>query len=331
MTGQDLLRVDDCGLRCDAGAFHVDPARSVDCAIVTHAHTDHARRGCGRYVVSRSGAPIMRARLGRKIRMQPLEYGEAARLGGVSVSLHPAGHVLGSAQVRIEAEGRVWVVTGDFKRDADPSCEPFEVVKCDTLITEATFGLPAYRWEPVAAVVEAIRAWWLGAPQRASILFCYAFGKTQRVLAELARLGDRPVYLHADAVRVTEIYRRAGIPMVPTVPVASVAKGQPLRGELIIAPPSARGTRWMRRFPAAQTAFVSGWMQDGVRAGRYERGFALSDHADWQQLVATVRESGARRVYVTHGESVTLAGHLREALGIEAWPLAMLAPEGSDA
>ena len=331
MTGQDLLRIDDCGLRCDAGAFHVDPARSVDCAIVTHAHIDHARRGCGCYVVSRSGAPIMRARLGRKIRMLPLEYGEAARLGGVSVSLHPAGHVLGSAQVRIESEGRVWVVTGDFKRDGDPSCEPFEVVKCDTLVTEATFGLPVYRWEPVAAVVEAIRAWWLGAPQRASILFCYAFGKTQRVLAELARLGDRPVYLHADAVRVTEVYRRAGI-----TDGADRARG--IGGEGAASAGRAHhraavGARDPLDAPFSRRA-------DGlclrVDAGRRPRGtlragFALSDHADWQQLVATVRETGARRVYVTHGESVTLARHLREALGIEAWPLAMLAREGGDA
>ncbi len=331
MTEGHLLRVDDCGLRCEDGGFYVDPSRPVDCAIVTHAHSDHARRGCGRYIGSRSGAPILRSRLGRKIRMQPLEFGETAQLGGVSVSLHPAGHVLGSAQVRIEAGGQVWVVTGDFKRDADPSCEPFEVVPCDTLVTEATFGLPGYRWEPVAQVVQAILEWWLEAPRQASILFCYAFGKTQRVLAELARLTDRPVYLHTDAVRVTEIYRKAGIPMAPTVPLATVPKGRPLGGELIIAPPSACGTRWMRRFPGARTGFVSGWMQGGAGSGRYDRGFALSDHADWAQLVATARECGARRVYVTHGESATLARHLREALGIEAWPLAALSPDGSRA
>jgi putative mRNA 3-end processing factor len=178
----------------------------------------------------------------------------------------------------------------------------------------------------VPAIVAAIREWWLAAPQRASILFCYALGKTQRVLAELARLEARPVYLHADALKVTDVYRRAGVRMVPTINVATVPKGQPLAGELIIAPPTAAGTRWMRRFPDAQTAFVSGWMQDASRKGPYDRGFALSDHADWLQLVATVRESRARVVYVTHGECLTFARHLREALGIDARPLVPASP-----
>ncbi len=328
MTSEPLLRLDDCGLRCEAGAFHVDPSRAVERAIITHAHTDHARRGCRHYIGSRSGAPILKARLGGNIRLQTLEFGAAAQLGEVSVSLHPAGHVLGSAQVRVEAGGQVWVVTGDFKRDADPSCEPFELVGCDTLITEATFGLPEYRWQPAAQVVEAIHEWWTGAPQRASVLFCYAFGKTQRVLAELARFTDRPVYLHADAARITDLYRAAGISMVATVSLASVPKGRPLRGELIIAPPSTRETRWMRRLGDAQTGFVSGWMQRGAAGRPYDRGFALSDHADWPQLVATVRESGARTVYVTHGESETLARHLRDALRIDARPLLALGRAG---
>lgn len=325
MESGPLLRLDGSGLRCDAGGFHVDPSKAVERAIITHAHSDHARRGCRRYVASRSGAAILRARLGDNIRLQPLEFGEPLDLEGVRVSLHPAGHVLGSAQVRVEAGGQVWVVTGDFKRDEDPSCEPFELVRCDTLVTEATFGLPEYRWQPAAEVVEAIHSWWMGAPRRPSLLFCYAFGKTQRVLAELARLTDRAVYLHADAVRVTEICRAAGIRMAPTVPLASVPKGQPLRGELVIAPPSARDTRWMRRLDDAQTALVSGWMQGGVGGRGYDRGFPLSDHADWPQLVATVRESGARTVYVTHGESLTLARHLRESLGVDARPLTALA------
>ncbi len=326
MSGTALIRVDESGLVCGAGGFHVDPSRAVDCAIVTHAHADHACRGSRLYIAARSGAPVLRARLGKGIRVRAADYGERIRLGDAWVSLHPAGHVLGSAQVRVEAGGRVWVVTGDFKRDADPSCEPFEPVPCDTLITEATFGLPEYRWEPAAQVVEAIHRWWLGAPDRPSLLFCYAFGKTQRVLAELALRTDRRVYIHHRAVRITEIYRRAGIRMLPAVPIASVPRGESLRGELVIAPPSAEGLRRTRRFRDAQTGFVSGWMQGGARDARYDRGFALSDHADWPQLVATVRESGARTVYVTHGESLALARHLRQSLGIEALPLTALAP-----
>jgi len=325
-----LISVGESGMRCDRGGFHVDPSRPVDCAVVTHAHIDHARRGSRLYVAARSCVPVLRARLGRRIRVQALDYGERVRLGDVWVSLHPAGHVLGSAQVRVERGAEVWVFTGDFKRDADPSCEPFEIVRCDTLITEATFGMPEYRWEPAGRVVEAIRLWWHSAPERPSVLFCYAFGKTQRVLAELARLTERTVYLHADAVRITEIYRRAGVRMVPTAPISAVPKGQPRRGDLVIAPPSASGTRWMRRFHDAQTGFVSGWMHAGGGQGRYDRGFALSDHADWPQLVETVRESGARCVYVTHGEGREFTRHLRESLGVEAHPLSRLSEDRFD-
>ncbi len=339
-----LIGVDESGLICAQGGFRIDPSKPADCAVVTHAHIDHACRGSRLYVAARSCVPVLRARLGKGIRVQPLEYGERTRLGEVWVSLHPAGHVLGSAQVRVEGGGRVWVVTGDFKRDADPSCEPFELVPCDTLITEGTFGLPQYSWEPAAAVVQEIRLWWEGAPERPSLLFCYALGKTQRVLAELARLAepappvpqapaaspsqppDRPVYLHGEAVRITEVYRRAGIRMVPAMPLSSAPGGRSLGGALVIAPPSAPYMRRSRRLRDAQTAFVSGWMQSQARRARYDRGFALSDHADWAQLVATVRESGARTVYVTHGESRTLAAHLRDSLGIEAHPLTTLGP-----
>jgi putative mRNA 3-end processing factor len=242
------------------------------------------------------------------------------------VSFHPAGHVLGSAQVRIEAGGQVWVVSGDYKRAADPTCAPFEVVPCDVFITEATFGLPIYRWEEPGAVIAQILEWWNTNREAgvASVLFCYAMGKAQRVLAELAALTDRPVLVHGAVEGLVELYRLAGVRMLPTLKVSDTAKGRSFAGELILAPPAAGGSTWMRRFGASrQTAFASGWMRvRGTRRRKgFDRGFALSDHADWPALLRTVAETGARRVLVTHGYSDELARYLSES-GLSASALA---------
>jgi putative mRNA 3-end processing factor len=276
----------------------------------------------------------MRARFGRGVagpgaeaaRFEPLPYGEDRRIGEVTVSLHPAGHVFGSAQVRIDDGREVWVIAGDFKREVDPTCRPFEVVEADTFVTEATFGLPVYNWRPAGEIARDMYRWWQSETERASILFCYAFGKTQRVLAELAHFTDRPVYLHGAAMRLTELYREQGIGMLPAQPVTDEATASGFAGELVVAPPSAHRSPWMKRFRRPQTAFASGWMQvRGARRRRgYERGFVISDHADWDGLVRTVRETGARRVYVTHGRNDVLARYLREELGIEAEPLETL-------
>ena len=243
------------------------------------------------------------------------------------MSFHSAGHVLGSAQIRLEVDGEVWVVIGDYKRDADPSCEPFEPVPCDVLITEATFGLPIYRWQAGADVAEDIRAWWQGDRQRPSLLFCYAFGKAQRLMAELNAIGvNEEVLLHGAVETVTRHYREAAVPMTPSRPVSDLPRSDDLAGRLVLAPPSAHRSSWMRRFRSPQTGFASGWMAvRGARRRRgYERGFVLSDHADWPGLIQTVRQSGARKVYVTHGQSDVLARYLREIEGIEAEPLETL-------
>ena len=243
------------------------------------------------------------------------------------MSFHSAGHVLGSAQIRLEADGEVWVVSGDYKRDADPSCEPFEPVPCDVLITEATFGLPIYRWQPGSDVAEDIRAWWQGDRERPSLLFCYAFGKAQRLLAELHAIGvEEEVLLHGAVETVTRHYREAAVAMTPSRPVSDLPRSDNLAGRLVLAPPSAHRSSWMRRFRSPQTGFASGWMAvRGARRRRgYERGFVLSDHADWTGLLQTVRQSGARKVYVTHGQSDVLARYLREVEGIDAEPLETL-------
>jgi putative mRNA 3-end processing factor len=309
------------GLYCPAGDFHVDPWRPVATALITHGHGDHARPGHGRYFAVRDGAGILVRRLG-DIDLVPVEYGEPLRFGRARVSFHPAGHVLGSAQVRIEADGETWVLSGDYKRDPDPTCAPFEVVPCDVFVSEATFALPVYRWRPTAEVVGEIFAWWQENARAgvASVLGCYALGKAQRVLAELARFTDRPVHVHGAVGALTEVYRAAGVAMLPTLPVGGTKTDY--AGELVIAPPGADATPWARRLGRASTGFCSGWMR--VRGNRrrrgYDRGFVLSDHADWPSLLATVRETGARRVLLTHGHSDALVHYLRE-LGLEAGAL----------
>ncbi len=316
MVPTDLIQLRPEGLYCPAGGFHIDPWQPVPLALITHAHGDHARFGMGRYVAANASVDVLQARLGPEAAIGGVAYGAAQAFGETQVSFHPAGHVLGSAQIRVEHGGEVWVVTGDYKRAADPTCAPFELVPCDALITEATFALPIYRWEPAEAVAADVLAWWDGnaARGRASVLFCYAFGKAQRLLAELARLTDRVVYVHGALVELVAIYRAHGIAMLPTEPVAEQARGRDYTGALILAPPSASGSPWMRRFRDAATGFASGWMR--VRGNRrrrgYDRGFVLSDHADWPALVSTVRGSGAQRVLATHGNTDAFVAWLAE-------------------
>ena len=315
------------GLYVPAGDFFIDPMLPVAQAVVTHAHGDHARSGSGRYQVAAAGLGLMRERLGVDAPIDAHAYGEPFLMGAVTVSLHPAGHVLGSAQVRMEHAGRVVVVSGDYKRDADPTCTPFEPVPCDVFVTESTFGLPVYRWPPMDQVVDELLAWWDDCEQRKvpAVLFCYALGKAQRILAELAKRTDRTVHLHGAMLRLVESYREAGVVMVPTEPVSESANGRDFAGELIMAPPSAAGSPWMKRFAKASTGFASGWMQ--IRGNRrrrgYDRGFVVSDHADWPSLLRSVEESHASRIYVTHGDGDTLIRYLRE-LGRDAVTLRVL-------
>ncbi|PTL82031.1 ligase-associated DNA damage response exonuclease [Vitiosangium sp. GDMCC 1.1324] len=320
-----LVTVTPDGLYCPAGGFHIDPWRPVARALITHAHGDHARWGSERYLGASPSADLLRKRLGPDANISTLGYGERLSLGEVTVSFHPAGHVLGSAQIRIEHHGEVWVVSGDYKRDPDPTCAPFEPVRCDTFITEATFGLPIYRWDDTRLVAAEVLRWWDSNREagRASVLFCYALGKAQRILAELARLTDRVVLVHGATHALVESYREAGVSMLPTRPVAELEKGTSYAGALVLAPPSAAGSTWMRRFGEYETGFASGWMR--VRGNRrrrgHDRGFVLSDHADWPGLLRTAKETGASRILVTHGSSETLARYLREHLGLDAAPL----------
>jgi len=315
----DLIVLRPEGLYCPAGDFHIDPWRPVDRAVITHAHADHARPGHRRYLCAAAGQTVLRARLG-DIDLQPLAYGDVIAHQGVRISLHPAGHVLGSAQVRLEHAGRVWVASGDYKIQDDATCAPFEPVRCDTFITESTFGLPIYRWPDTGEVARDIVAWRdeCAARGETAILYCYALGKAQRLLAELAAHTDRPAFLHGAIETGTAIYREAGIPMLETRRIADEPRGSDFAGELVLAPPSAAGSPWIRRFRHAQQGFASGWMR--IRGNRrrrnYDRGFVVSDHADWPALLQTVRQTGARRIIATHGATDALVRALNEH-GIE--------------
>ncbi len=314
-----MLTETPAGLVCEAGGFYIDPWQPVERALITHAHGDHARPGCGAYLCAAPSLPLLRRRFGSEAVIESVPYGEPLTLGGVRVSFHPAGHVLGSAQIRIEGPAGAWVVSGDYKRATDPTCTPFEPLRCDTFVTETTFGLPIYRWDPAPSAVREILEWWTrnGTEGRTSVLFCYTIGKAQRILSELARLTDRRVFVHGMMLGMIAAYRDAGIAMLPVESVidepARSRGRRSFAGELVLAPLPARGTPWMRRLGELSDAFASGLMRvRGVRRQRaFDRGFVLSDHADWPALLGTVEETGARRVLATHGHADTFARFLR--------------------
>jgi putative mRNA 3-end processing factor len=318
----DLVVARPEGLYCPPGGFFIDPWRPVERAVITHAHGDHARPGHDHYLAAREAAPVMGVRL-PGIRLQTLGYGETLHHDGVTLSLHPAGHVLGSAQLRIEHRGEVWVVSGDYfvagerddPRERNRTCTPFEPVCCHCFITESTFGLPIYRWAPQDDVFAAIDAWWSDNAHngRASVLFAYALGKAQRVLAGIdSSIG--PLIVHGAVDSVTRAYREAGIALPTTQLVTEIADAPLLRRCLVIAPPSAQRSPWLRRFGELSDAFASGWMQvRGARRRRaVDRGFVLSDHADWPGLLRAIDATGASRVIVTHGFETAMVRWLRE-------------------
>jgi putative mRNA 3-end processing factor len=319
-----MIVVREAGLYCVAGDFYVDPWRAVPCAVITHAHADHARWGSSKYYCAAEGEGVLRTRIGEKAIINGIPYRETFRLGKALISFHPAGHILGSAQIRIEVEGEVWVISGDFKNDNDPSCDSFEVVACDTFVTESTFALPVYRWPSPALVFDEMNHWWRHnqVNSRTSVVFAYALGKAQRILCGLdASIG--PIGVHGAVEKLNGHYREAGKPLPATV-AAGVDSWDVLRGRgLIIAPGSVRNTPWLKKFAPYSLAFASGWMRvrGARRRGSFDRGFVLSDHADWPGLLATIRSTGARRVGVTHGFSDVLVRWLREVEGLESFVL----------
>ena len=309
----DVLTFTDRGIYCPAGDFYVDPWRRVENALITHGHADHARPGHARYLCTAAAAPVIRYRLG-DIALDTVVYGETRRIGDASVSFHPAGHVPGSAQIRIEVGGQVWVVSGDYKTVPDGLSEPFEPVPCHAFITECTFGLPVFTWTDTATLRHDLNAWWAAnaATGRFALLGAYSLGKAQRLLTDLDP-GIAPILTHGAIENTNEVLRAQGVSLPETVRVTPDTDPKAHQGALILAPPSAIGSVWARRFPGA-SAFASGWMAlRGVRRRRSaDRGFVISDHADWPGLNDAIAATGAERVFVTHGYTAVFRRWLEE-------------------
>ena len=307
------------GLFCPAGKFYVDPRGSVDFAIITHAHSDHARNGHKYYLCSDNTKPLLQVRLGSKAKLESLPFGKTIKIGDALVSLHPAGHILGSSQVRIEVGGCIWVVSGDYKPKPDLTCEPLEIVECHGFITESTFGLPVYLWPPEDVVFRQINNWWssnadLGIP---SLIFAYSLGKAQRILRSVDReIG--PVFIHNAVSPFLPIYETFGVGF-PDVHKVDISSKQDYSKGLIIVPPAVEDSSLLKSFYSARRAFASGWMSiRGLRRRRnLDKGFVLSDHADWEGLLEVILGTGAQAVKTTHGNGNALSRYLLEK-GIDA-------------
>jgi putative mRNA 3-end processing factor len=324
MRPQDILTPLPAGLYCKQGDFFIDPVRPVQRAVITHGHSDHARRGHGAVLATQETLDIMALRYGDDFAgaTQAVRYGETIALGDVAVTLHPAGHVLGSAQIAIRCKDLCIVASGDYKDAGDPTCAPFEVVACDVFITEATFGLPVFRHGDAAAEVRKLLASINLFPERAHLVGAYSLGKAQRVMALIRQAGyDAPIYLHGAMEKITHYYQSRGVALGELRSVRGVKKAD-LAGTITLAPPGATSDIWTRRFPDPVTAFASGWMRVRARArqGGVELPLVISDHADWDGLTATIVATGASEIWVTHGQEDALV-HWCKSQGLAARPL----------
>ena len=309
----DLITLTSKGLYCPPADCYIDPWSKVKRAIVTHGHSDHARSGSGLYICHKDSVGILKYRLGPETKVQALEYGKNLRVNGVKISLYPAGHVLGSSQVRIERKGEVWGISGDFKTDADPTCQSLESFECHTFVTESTFGLPVFNWPDTSSTFNEINHWWSQNREngKTSVLMGYSLGKAQRLLSQLdTSLGS--IFCHGAIQNMNQVYRDSGVPLPQTTQVDDSISKQTFRGNLVLAPPSAMSSPWLRRFPDPVLGLASGWMAlRGTRRRRnVDRGFVLSDHADWSGLNQVIESTGADRVLVTHGYSEIFASWL---------------------
>jgi putative mRNA 3-end processing factor len=327
MRPEDLLCPSPKGLYCPPADVHIDPVRPVPRALITHGHADHARPGNEAVMATPETLAIMAARYGEEFcsSRQPAAYGEVHDLGGVKVSFHPAGHVLGAAQIRLEWKGFRAVVSGDYKRAADPTCAGFEVAPCDLFVTEATFGLPVFRHPDAAGEIAKLLDSVALFPERAHLVGAYSLGKAQRLMKLLREAGwDRPIHLHGAMARVTDVYRALGVELGETIQVAAADRSK-LAGAIVLCPPSALRELWARKFPDPVTAAASGWLR--VRARARQQGVELplvvSDHADWDSLRQTILDTGAEEVWVTHGEEDALV-HWCGTAGLKARPLRLV-------
>lgn len=316
----NVLTFTDRGIYCPAGDFYIDPWKPVARALITHGHADHARWGMERYLATKAAAPVMQHRLGPEAQIETVEYGETRRIGGATVSYHPAGHVPGSAQIKVTVNGETWVASGDYKTVADGVSEPYEPIPCHAFITECTFGLPVFKWPPQDDLSGQINAWWATnkANGQFSLLGAYALGKAQRLLASVDKdIG--PILTHAAIENTNDVLRHQGIALPETIRVTADTNIKDYPGALVLATPGALAQPWANKFKPAATGFASGWMAlRGVQRRRaMDRGFVMSDHADWNGLISAIKATGAERIFVTHGYTGPFERYLRE-IGYDA-------------
>ncbi len=314
-----LIDFTDKGLYCAAGDFYIDPWRPVERAIITHAHSDHARAGSKHYLCHHLSLPILQLRLGQHA-YQSVDWNEPVWINGVRISLHPSGHIIGAAQIRVEYKGEVWVVSGDYKTENDGISGAFEPVPCHTFITESTFGLPVYRWQPQEVIFQQMQEWISNNQQqdRASMLIAYSLGKAQRILQAITPVTHK-IYVHGAIWNTHQVLLDNGIQLPTVQRITNETSKADLKSAVIIAPPGAEDSPWTKRLPSFRTATCSGWMQVRGQARRSssDMGFALSDHADWNGLLSAVKATGASKVFVTHGFQSVFSRYLNE-IGIEA-------------
>lgn len=314
-----LIDFTDKGLYCSAGNFYIDPWKPVDMAVITHGHSDHARWGSSKYLCHHYTKPILELRLGPN-NYQTVEWNEPININGVKVSLHPAGHIIGSSQIRVEHKGEVWVASGDYKVDDDGLSTQFEPIKCNAFITESTFGLPIYKWKTQNEIYNNIQQWILKnqAAEKASVLIAYSLGKAQRVLQAAAAVTDK-IYVHGAIWNMHEVLKNVGWQLPEVKRVVPDMPKETFKGAVIIAPPSADGTPWIKRFTPYSIGVCSGWMmvRGNARRKNVDAGFVLSDHADWDGLLQAIKATEAEKVFVTHGFQAAFSRYLNE-IGIEA-------------
>lgn len=323
----NLLELTPSGLYCPQADIFIDPWRPVNKAVITHAHSDHSRWGMKHYLAHHHSEEIMRLRLGQDISIETIDYGDTLEINGVNLSLHPAGHIPGSAQVKLEYKGKTVVVSGDYKTEDDGLSQSFEPVKCDEFVSECTFGMPIYKWQPQKEILNGINAWWRQneAEGRNSVLFAYSLGKAQRIINNLdLTIGE--VFCHGAVWNSNQALIANGVKVVDIPRVTQEIPKSRFNGAMIIAPPSAIGSPWMKQFSPYQTGICSGWMQ--VRGTRRRRsadaGFVLSDHADWNGLIVAIKATEAEKVYLTHGSTAVFGKYLEEVEKIHAVELQTL-------
>jgi putative mRNA 3-end processing factor len=310
----NLIQFTDKGLFCKQGNFYIDPWKPVDRAVITHAHSDHARFGSKYYLCHRYTKPLLQLRLGDN-HYESIEWGETVTMNGVRVSLHPAGHIIGSSQVRVEYNGEVWVVSGDYKTEDDGISGKLEVLKCNSFITESTFGLPIYKWKPQEEIFGNMINWIAHNKEngKTSVLLAYSLGKAQRILQHIKETAET-IYAHGAIYNTQQTFIDNGFKLTPVVRITPETPKELLKGAIVIAPSSADGTTWMKKFTPYSVAVCSGWMQvrGNARRRNVDAGFALSDHADWEGLLKTVKATGAEKVFVTHGFQAAFSRYLNE-------------------